>query len=217
MTPGSRSMRPADSEARAEWDACERLIATLQAAFGAEIDIFDQRALLIRQRDIFEQFFGEVFTYNYNLIIDGKIGIVAPMSCLESLAFDIQNRQFPLSEISSEMETMVLSREISGTEVLRVYVHTVATPFVPKSPELVAMIERDVADGWQLAAHLHNHPFLFNNSSGDIAGIVAPSEGDVLSHIELRDELALGEAWITNGIHTLRVEADELEKLRFPR
>ena len=60
------------------------------------------------------EFFGEDIARKWNLLIDGEVGEIAPMNCFESIMFDIQNRDFPLKNLSSEGEAHVLSRVYRG-------------------------------------------------------------------------------------------------------
>jgi hypothetical protein len=78
--------------------------------------------------------------------------------------------------------------------------------------ELMPFVEADVADGWELRAHMHSHP-LSPDGQYDIAGTVLPSSADIQTYRRLRDELGLQEAWITNGIHSARYGADEFDAL----
>jgi hypothetical protein len=82
-------------------------------------------------------------------------------------------------------------------------------PMAKKSRELAA---RDLAAGWKLYAHLHNHPFFPENPHGDLAGTPVPSDDDSELYRELAVWGRLERAWLTNGLNTLEVPVAE-----FPR
>ena len=47
----------------------------------------------------------------------------------------------------------------------------------------------------------------------DVAGALAPSMTDVRFYRSLRDSQGLKEAWVTNGLQTLRFRAGEFDTL----
>lgn len=83
----------------------------------------------------------------------------------------------------------------------------------PWSPKVKVMIRANLDAGWTLFAHLHNHPFFFDNPSGDIAGTPAPSGQDAALYRELAVAARLQRAWITNGLDTLEIPVAEFPSI----
>jgi hypothetical protein len=76
----------------------------------------------------------------------------------------------------------------------------------------------DVAHGFVLVAHLHNHPFLLDRKVGDrmwttpdtladVAGALAPSLADARLWKSAAKEMAMHEGWITNGFASSHIPA----------
>ncbi|MBI3507680.1 MAG: hypothetical protein HY059_22830 [Proteobacteria bacterium] len=68
-------------------------------------------------------------------------------------------------------------------------------------------------DGWTLYAHVHRHPFSFDNPYGDVSGTTIPSAADVDTYVGLAASLRLERAWITNGISSMDVPSSEFSRI----
>lgn len=90
--------------------------------------------------------------------------------------------------------------------------------------EVTSLVRLDVAAGFVLEAHLHNHPFMFDRKVGDrmwttaetqadFGGEVAPSLTDVHFYRNALAETGLREIWVTNGFETVHIPSAELGKL----
>jgi hypothetical protein len=89
------------------------------------------------------------------------------------------------------------------------------------SQAVTERVATDNTNGWEVVAHLHNHPFMFDRKVGDrmwtieatkddIGGGLAPSINDVHFYRESLLPLGLRGAWVTNGFDTLHLTAAEL-------
>lgn len=111
----------------------------------------------------------------------------------------------------SEFGAYILIR----AEEARIYFSTQNRVGLRSSPammEVDALIEKDLATGWQLQGHLHNHPFDFNHPVHFMGG-PSPSISDVEAYQDRIARWGLKQAWVTNGFHTIELEARDLERL----
>jgi hypothetical protein len=179
-----------------------------------DVDVFDQRALLERQRAIFERYLGAEAAELHRRVLDGEVGTLGDTTCLESALFDLQSRDWPLSAGPVEMGALVLERTVGDVAEVRAYVKTQAQSTVAgiSMADVMARVDADLERGWQLRAHLHSHP-LFPDARIDVAGTVIPSDADAATYRRLRDSHGLQEAWIINGADAAVYRADELDRL----
>lgn len=199
------------SEQRVASGEYDQFLAYLEdIASAAGVDVFDQHALLERQRDIFVEFLGPEEGEPFDLLLSGAVGEITPVTCLQSILFDLQNRDFPVWEEPTETGAMVLTRGFGSVTLVRVYVLTQQGNASISFHDVLPRVRADVEAGWDLRAHFHSHPFAPDNPI-DIAGTTIPSSADASTYRSLRDELDLQEAWITNGIHSLRLGAGEFD------
>jgi hypothetical protein len=177
------------------------------------VDVFDQRALLERQRDIFVEFLGPEEGVLFDLILDGEVGELSEVHCLESLLIDMQNNDFPIVNKPTETGALVLTRRIGNKDFIRVYVVTQDGKLsVSFRNNVLPRVRTDIAAGWSLFAHFHSHPFAPSNSI-DIAGTAIPSNADSSSYRQMRDEFGLKEAWLSNGVDSNRILAEDFDQL----
>lgn len=203
------------SEERLDTPDYDAFLAYLNELNGTtDVDVFDQRALLERQRDVFVRFFGAEAGATFQMLLDDKVGQLSDVTCLQSIFFDLQNHDWPLSEGPVEMAAIVLERSAGESVELRAYIKTQAqSSFLGVSTDdLMPQVEADLAAGWDFLAHMHSHP-LFPDNELDIAGTVLPSINDVEFFRILRDDFGLKEAWITNGIDSAGYTAEEFDLL----
>ncbi|MCG8425487.1 MAG: hypothetical protein MJE77_47015 [Proteobacteria bacterium] len=201
------------SNAIVESPAYDEYIAWLdEKNMEADVDVFDQRAVLIRQRDVFVKYLGEEHAYNFDLILDGRAGILSPMNCLQSIIFDIQNREHPLSEAPSEGLGAILRRKFADFYVFKIYAQTEGD-YIPSTEKLREFVAKDVAAGWEWFVHMHNHPFMFDGPF-DIAGTVIPSSPDLAAYESHRNQFGLKVGWITNGLDSLHLDTEEVDLFR---
>ena len=157
---------------------------------------------------------------NSRLVASGEVGTVTPMGCVELLAWREQARRFPMLEYPTEFAAFVLRRQ--GR--VRIYFSGNNRVGGRIRREVTSLVRRDVAAGFVLEAHLHNHPFMFDRKVGDrmwtsvetqtdIGGEVAPSLTDVHFYRNALADTGLREIWVTNGFETVRIPSADLGKL----
>ncbi|NVJ19659.1 MULTISPECIES: hypothetical protein [Myxococcus] len=153
-------------------------------------------------------------------VLDGSAGAVGPSSCLEWRLFQRQARRFPMLEHPTEFHAYVLR----GPERVRVYFSGADHVGGKLRSEVTERVAQDIARGFRLVAHVHNHNFMFDRKPGDrmwttpetvddIGGGVAPSLSDVQAYRNLRESLRLEAAWVTNGLETGRFSAKDFDLL----
>lgn len=203
----------------AEFDeALETFRQAVRARLGTDVDA---GALLERQRAILamsSEWSGEAA--NATSLLDGRVGVITPISCLEAMIWKWQAARYPMLEHPTEFGAFVLT----GHEQVRVYLSSADLVGQRIRRKVTDLVQADISAGWRLLAHIHNHPFLFDRKVGDrmwtvdatkedVAGALAPSTTDVQFFRSVRDSLNLEEAWVTNGLHTSRFRAREFDLL----
>jgi hypothetical protein len=203
-------------------DERERYRAALVSRLGGEQGV-EPRALLERQRAIHAAMVGKEGAReveNIDPLLQGKVGALGPVSCLEWRLFQRQARRFPMIEHPTEFGAYVLR----GHGRIRVYLSGADWVGGKLRQEVKGRVVADVARGFAPVAHLHNHPFLFDRKPGDrmwttedsvndVAGAVAPSLTDVQAWRRLREHFGLQGAWVTNGLDTARYTAEDFDRL----
>ena len=172
----------------------------------------DPRGLLERQRQVYARSAApgdvEVQTMDRALANVGRVG---PVSCLDWMLWRAEDARFSMVEHPTELSAFVLRR---GNR-LRIYLSGADRLGQKLRSAVSDRVAADVALGWELAAHLHNHPFLFDRRVGDrafttsrnvddVGGALCPSTNDLAAYESMSGRLGLGEAWITNGLSTAR-------------
>lgn len=181
----------------------------------------EPRSLLARQRDVFAAGSLARETLNMGAVLEGRVGTFVIPGCIERLLFARQAARFPMVEHPTEFGAFVLRR---GDRV-RLYVSSTDRVGQKIRREVTDRVRADVASGYRVVAHLHNHPFLTQRRLGDrmwttaetlddVAGALAPSLTDVqFLTSSVADGLPLEAAWITNGLDSLRIAAREFGAL----
>ncbi len=158
---------------------------------------------------------------NGALLLEGRAGTIGPASWLEWLLFREQDRRYPMIEHPSEMGAYVLR----GKGRARVYLSSMESVGGKLRREISDRVAADAAAGFEVTAHLHNHPFMFDRVPGDrmwttpetvkdVGGALAPSTNDVAFYRGAVESVALRGAWVTNGLDTARFTAADLERLK---
>lgn len=207
------------------WEPAEPddVISRFRDAVGARLGVdVDARLLLERQRAIFAMMSPESSgeTANVTLVLEGRAGKITPIGCLEAMLWKWQAARYPMLEHPTEFGAFVLR----GHGRVRVYLSSADLVGQRIRRVVTELVQADVVAGFQLLAHIHNHPFLFDREVGDrmwtveatredVAGALAPSMTDVQFYRNVRSTLSLEEAWVTNGLHTSRFHAGEFDVL----
>lgn len=187
------------------------LISQLQAHVAKYVTT-NQIELLKRQRQHFARM-GEDGAKRHDKIINGEVGEIVAMRCLEALMYETHlQHQAPVYR-TTEFNAMILSRG----DQRRFYV-VVGSDTNGSAPGIPEAIFAATKDGWQLDTHLHSHPFFLSNlPKGDVAGTTIPSGnaryGDLESYIRWRDTYKLKAAVITNGFNSYLLDVRESESL----
>jgi hypothetical protein len=173
----------------------------------------DPFVLLARQREIFTKVYGPQsgVVQSFHLIEKGEVGRISRNICLEAMLMAEHLRYHPLNVPGSEFSAHIY-RKGTRLKVFAAFFEqpSMAAPKVVIKPAAAQVLKQN---GWNLLAFLHNHPFAFDNSYGDIAGTVIPSEPDLMTFRELFQTQGMGAAWVTNGIHSARYNRADTERL----
>ena len=157
-----------------------------------------------------------------DLVLAGAIGKPQKASCLEALLFLEQARRYPMIAHPTEMNAFIL-RPPGASRGVRVYWSGSDFVGAKMRDEVTSRIAADLAAGYVLLAHLHNHPFLFDRVIGDrmwttvqtkddIAGAIVPSGADIQLYRDFHQSSALREAWVTNGFDSMHFDAAEFSR-----
>lgn len=199
-------------------EALERYRAAVSARLGGKIA---PKELLAAQRSIYEAFPGGAGeAANGAALLEGRAGAIGPIRCLELLLWRRQAARYPMLEHPTEFGAYILR----SRDRVRVYFSSADRVGQKLRSEVRARAQADRKAGFEVVAHLHNHPFLFDRVVGDrmwttadtvrdVAGAVAPSKADVQALRAMRESVGLQGAWVTNGLDTARFRADELDAL----
>lgn len=191
-------------------------LGQFQREARAEIGDINPIRLITRQMKIFSN--AGIKDRVFGNVLKGARRWIGPISCVEAYLMEMHGARLnePLFGHYSEFGAYAV-RMRSGQR--RIYFQSYPeSAMLPTSQKIHAGLRRDVAAGGKLEFHLHNHPFSPKNPSGDIAGTPLPSGGsfnggDFSAFRMMEAEFGLQQARITNGFHTLRIQAQELPLL----
>lgn len=148
-----------------------------------------------------------------NLVVIRNAGDwIGPAGCLEMLLIGHQHGRLNTFETPSEFAAIVL-RSPEGNR-LRVYSYTINHDGIGRMDPVVEPALRDAREGWKVLIALHSH--VFHPGQPEIDGILAPSEPDADFHVRFHEESGVDEAWITNGVHTVRMPASSFGLFKRP-
>jgi len=193
-------LRDAAYEQYAQW------LTTTMARNFADVDPYDQRALLRRQRDVFAKHGFD--TWEWDVILNGRVGAITAANCIESALWAKQNELHPLSGDESEFGAYILVDNANTT--VKVYLQTGPSASVPHMSWATQPITQDLNNGYKMLTFLHNHPFFADQPRGvDCAGTCVPSSPDLRSFASGINRNAES-FWITNGHDSFRFPSSEL-------
>jgi hypothetical protein len=199
-------------------------VASYRSRVAARLDgEVSPRDLLLRQRAIMEGIKSERArgdAENATLLLEGRSGKIGPAACLESLLLREQAKRYPILEHPSEFGAFILR----GRGRIRVYFSSFETVGGKVRREVNDRVRADGGSGFEVIAHLHNHTFMFDRVPGDrmwtipetvadVGGGLAPSTTDVHFYRNMREDVGLRGAWVTNGLDTARFEASDFDRL----
>jgi hypothetical protein len=134
-------------------------------------------------------------------------GEIRAIRCLEAALFALQDTRYSQLTRPTEFIAHVLRKD--GR--LKIYFGASADPFPPKSVYGIEEVAADVAAGWLYWSAIHNHP-LQTGGDTSLLGVPVPSTSDVSLLAGLVARLGLREVWVTNGVYTGVVTAENLIK-----
>ncbi len=153
--------------------------------------------------------------FNNDLVFNGGVGSIDPITCLDALLFSRQASRHSQIEQPTEFLAHVLRREAAAGPDLVVVFGAGSEMFPPREVfgfEAVDSILA-LAEGWSYWYAIHNHTVQKN---GDLLalGVPAPSASDVGLYRSLAEEMGLQSFRVTNGFYTFSASTDELGAFR---
>ena len=134
-------------------------------------------------------------------------GDVRAVRCLEAALFALQDARYSQLTRPTEFVAHILRKD----DRLRIYFGAGGEPFPPKSVYGIDEVATDVAAGWRYLVVLHNHTLQTRDGRSTL-GVPVPSTSDVSLFAGLVARLGLREVWVTNGMYTGVVSAENLTK-----
>lgn len=175
----------------------------------------DFTALHERQIELVRTRYPRMSTQRQSEVLSGQTGRRLQPSCLELYLLDLQiqseaGMHFPENEMMASM----LSSPENNTLWKLIVIFANTRGSVPGVPAAKARVHQLVSENWNYMAHLHNHPIMPENSSGDVGGTLVASGtsryGDVAVYMREVENLGLKSAYITNGFDTVLYTAEEI-------
>lgn len=142
-------------------------------------------------------------TPNNMLVVKHADAWIRPAGCLEKLLSGIQHARIGVFDAPTEFASIVM-RSPDGAH-LRIYYLTINQDGIGRAGPLTEPAYADIEKGWTMELVLHPH--VFHPGQPELDGLVAPSVPDADFAYNQR-EGGLKQAWITNGIHTVRIPSD---------
>ncbi len=144
---------------------------------------------------------------NAFLINTGQVGHVRPINALEAQVLNYQLTRYPLLSHPTEFHGFIAYH--NHLKKYRVYFGASDQPWPPHPDILLNQLDKDLAVGWKLVYHLHNH---YEPVTNDYLGILAPSLADAEYFRMLSEKYDLENALITNGIHTVVIDSGDFDQ-----
>lgn len=148
-------------------------------------------------------------------IINGEIGKLHRLNCIESIPFREYVRMPQRYFFISEFYTLILKRENEIKIISRFLNPKQISTDLGIAPNKALIDELNIllSKNWKISHHLHNHPYFFDNPYGDFGGNLVPSKPDI--NISVEGNFPIPEFLITNGIDSISLKKEELEKLYY--
>ena len=153
-------------------DYTKWLNATIPRLFGG-LDPFDQRACLKHQRAIFGNVTWKKFDlHDWDIILNGSVGELSAINCVESLLWGVQNKYHPQTESATEFGAYILLDPANTT--VKVFLQTGPTLSVPGMAWTDPLLEEAKEEGWTVLTFLHLHPFDASNVKCASRPLISP-------------------------------------------
>jgi len=155
------------------------------------------------------------FFFNNDLVFDGGVGVVEPISCLDALLFTRQAVRLSQLKRPTEFVASVLRREAPGGTRLLIVFGAGSETFVPRGFYGTDLTGEYLNDGWGIWYVIHNHTTKKN--AGRLAlGAPVPSTNDVQLNRALAVQLGVDSVRVTNGLYTFSASTDDMSQFRGP-
>lgn len=135
---------------------------------------------------------------------------IKPAGCIEMLLIGHQHGRMNTFASPSEFASFILRSP--GRDRLRIYYYTVNQDGIGRMTTLSEPVLADREAGWDVLVGLHSH--VFHPGQPELDGILAPSIPDADFHMKFHAVSAMKEAWITNGVDTVRMPASSFGQFR---
>lgn len=145
----------------------------------------------------------QVPSKNNQVVAENAKAWIRPANCLEKLLQQAQDRRIDTFRDPTEFAAFVL-RSPDG-KTLRIYSYTVNQDGIGRVKPLADPVTADRRAGWTVLGGLHNHNF--HPGQPLLNAPLAPSGPDAQFNLNFAREVGMAEAWITNGLHTVRIPA----------
>lgn len=96
------------------------------------------------------------------MILNGSVGGIHQANCIESLLWNLQNRDHPQTVSATEFGAYILLGPRNAT--VKVYLQTGPTLSVPGMDWVNSPLEADISRGYTVLTFLHLHPFDASNT-----------------------------------------------------
>jgi hypothetical protein len=150
--------------------------------------------------------------FNQDLVFDGVVGVVEPISCLDALLFTRQAARVSQLEKPTEFVASVLRREATDGIRLLIVFGAGSDTLVPRGWYGTDLVGEYLNDGWRLWYVIHNHTTQKNG--GRLAlGAPVPSTNDVQLNRALAVQ-GLDSVRVTNGFYTFRASTADMSLFR---
>lgn len=148
-------------------------------------------------------------TPNNDLVARNAHDWIKPAGCLEKLLIGYQHDRIDTFAAPTEFASLVLRSPDESR--LRIYYYTINQDGIGRASPITDPAIAEMQTGWRLAVALHNHAF--HPGQPKLNGITAPSDADAVFNINLAAS-GLEQAWITNGLHTVRIPASAFRQFK---
>ncbi len=146
-------------------------------------------------------------TPNNRLVVAHADEWIRPAGCLEKLLTGYQHARMDVFEAPTEFAAIVM-RSPDGSR-LRIYYFTINQDGIGRASPITDPAHADAASGWTMELVLHPHAF--HPGQPQLNGVIAPSVPDAgFAYNQMAS--GLKQAWITNGIHTVRIPSDAFDR-----
>lgn len=151
--------------------------------------------------------------FNHDLVFDGGVGVVEPITCLDALLFTRQAVRVSQIERPSEFVASVLRRETpDGTRLLIVF-GAGSGGLVPQGWYGTDLVAEYLNEGWGIWYVIHNHT-IQRNEDRLALGAPVPSTNDVQLNRALAVQLGVDSVRVTNGFFTHRASTADMSQFR---